>query len=401
MSIFDEKFFVYFSFLVVVGYYTRYKPPQCPDCSNEGIGVYGLMIIGLFIILALVLVLPFVVKLVEHNLEIFLFIMGLASVIVTRAFNLQLFAEILENSFLYFITGAVLVFGIIFIFIKDKVSALIGKVLKHVPVNVFMLIVIVILGLLSSVITAIIAALLLVEILNAIPIKRQQKVTLNIIACFSIGLGAVLTPVGEPLATVVLTKLNAGFFYLIDLLGVYIIPGVVAMGVLGFIYVNRSKCQEQIDTIDRSGYGPANGVDLELTEEFNEPDTYKGAVIRAVKIFFFVFALELLGTGFKPLIDTYVLGLSNYVLYWLNMISAVLDNATLAAAEISVKMTAGQISAVLMGLLVSGGMLIPGNIPNIISAGKLKVTSREWARVGIPVGLVIMVIYFVIIFFIV
>ena len=33
------------------------------------------------------------------------------------------------------------------------------------------------------------------------------------------------------------------------------------------------------------------------------------------------------------------------------------------------------IKAILLGLLVSGGMLIPGNIPNIIAAGKLNITS--------------------------
>jgi predicted cation transporter len=51
-----------------------------------------------------------------------------------------------------------------------------------------------------------------------------------------------------------------------------------------------------------------------------------------------------------------------------------------------------------MGLLIAGGMLVPGNIPNIISASKLGITSKEWARLGVPIGLVSMVIYFVIIF---
>lgn len=360
----------------------------------------SIMIIGLLVILALVLVLPFVLRIVEHNLEIFLFIMGLASVIISKAISVHLFVEILENYFLYFITLAVLIFGILFIVLKKRITALIEKILKRIPVGIFIMILIIVLGLLSSVITAIIAALLLVEILNVMPIKRQQKVCLNIIACFSIGLGAVLTPVGEPLATVVVSKLDADFSYLFNLLGIYIIPGVVAMGIVGLIYSRRCKCQEQINSVDRSGYGHAKGIDLELSEEFNEPDTIKGAVIRAIKIFFFVFALELLGTGFKPLIDQYVIKMSNYILYWLNMISAVLDNATLAAAEISSKMTTAQISAILMGLLISGGMLIPGNIPNIISAAKMKITSREWARLGVPIGLVTMAVFFVVIFFI-
>jgi predicted cation transporter len=43
-------------------------------------------------------------------------------------------------------------------------------------------------------------------------------------------------------------------------------------------------------------------------------------------------------------------------------------------------------------------MLIPGNIPNIISAGKLGITSKEWARLGFPLGVISMAIYFVVIF---
>ena len=80
------------------------------------------------------------------------------------------------------------------------------------------------------------------------------------------------------------------------------------------------------------------------------------------------------------------------------MISAVLDNATLASAEISPSMTPDMIQAILLGLLISGGMLIPGNIPNIISANKLSITSKEWAQFGVPIGLITMAIYFVVLF---
>ena len=66
-------------------------------------------------------------------------------------------------------------------------------------------------------------------------------------------------------------------------------------------------------------------------------------MLRAGKIFLFVMALELLGAGFKPIIDTYIIHLDGRILYWINMISAVLDNATLAAAEISPSMSGLQI----------------------------------------------------------
>jgi predicted cation transporter len=39
-------------------------------------------------------------------------------------------------------------------------------------------------------------------------------------------------------------------------------------------------------------------------------------------------------------------------------------------------------------------MLIPGNIPNIISAGKLGIKSKEWMVIGVPVGACAMVLYF-------
>lgn len=41
------------------------------------------MLIGLLIILLMVLTLPFVVKRVEHNLEVFLFVMGLSATIIS------------------------------------------------------------------------------------------------------------------------------------------------------------------------------------------------------------------------------------------------------------------------------------------------------------------------------
>lgn len=108
--------------------------------------------------------------------------------------------------------------------------------------------------------------------------------------------------------------------------------------------------------------------------------------------------LTLLGNGFEPLINRYFIGLDPMLLYWVNMISAILDNATLAAAEISPSMDHFTIQSILLGLLISGGMLIPGNIPNIIAAGKLEITSKEWAKFGVPIGLCVMFGFFTFIY---
>ncbi|MEW6274354.1 MAG: DUF1646 family protein [Bacillota bacterium] len=385
------------------------------------------MIIGLIIILVLVLALPFLIKQVEHNLEPFLFVMGLAATIVSGVLGKELIVEILENHFMYMITGAVLIAGLLFKFLKNRVKDGVDAILRYVPLKVFIFLITVILGLLSSVITAIIASLVLVEIISVLPLSRKDKVNLDIIACFSIGLGAVLTPIGEPLSTITVSKLNAGFWYLLAEVGWFIIPGVLATGLFGAYYVKGKRLAEGGAVADpparaervrvNAGIAGKGEGDEEkaasramavtetaaaeaamVVEETLEEESYQGVFIRAVKILVFVMALELLGAGFKPVIDTYVIYFDSRLLYWVNMISAILDNATLAAAEISPKMTSQQIQAILMGLLISGGMLIPGNIPNIVSAGKLKIGSREWARLGVPFGLALMIVYFVILF---
>jgi predicted cation transporter len=63
----------------------------------------------------------------------------------------------------------------------------------------------------------------------------------------------------------------------------------------------------------------------------------------------------------------------------------------LAAAEIGPSLSTAQIKSALLSLLISGGMLIPGNISNIIAAHALHIKSTEWAKLGVPLGLVIMI----------
>jgi predicted cation transporter len=116
--------------------------------------------------------------------------------------------------------------------------------------------------------------------------------------------------------------------------------------------------------------------------------------MRAVKVFGFVAALVLLGAGLQPLIEWFLIKVPALALYWINMISAVLDNATLTAIEINAQMVLPKIIAVVMGLLISGGMLIPGNIPNIVAAGRLKISMKEWSRLGVPIGLVMLTVFF-------
>ncbi len=356
-----------------------------------------MVIAGLTVILLLVLALPFLIKKIEENLEPFLFVMGISATIVSGKISTHLVMEALREPIM--IASVVLIAGVLFFLLKDQFSILMNKLLLRVPVAIVVLGVVLILGLLSSVITAIVASIILVEVITLLPLKRQHKIVVCILACFAIGLGATLTPVGEPLATIAIAKLDEGFFYLFHLLAMYIIPMVVFFAVLAGIYTLKVAKENNIYIQVAMTAEPQATEDSLIEDEPLEEDTWASIIIRALKVYLFVMALVFLGEGFEPLIEAYILGLNPQLLYWINMVSAVLDNATLCAAEISNSMGDATIKAILMGLLISGGMLIPGNIPNIISASRLRITSKEWAKLGTPLGLIVMGIMFVVLFY--
>jgi len=340
----------------------------------------------------MVLVLPFVIKKIEENLEPFLFVMGVAAALISGVMTKELIIEALEEPIM--IASAVLIAGALFYILRNQFARFMDKVYQVIPVPVVVFMVVLILGLASSVITAIVASIILVEVIFLLPLERKHKIVICVLSCFSIGLGAALTPLGEPLATIAVSKLDQDFFYLVRLLGKFIIPAIVGFAVLGAAYAAWALRSQQGQSTSEMALTAEEAVE----EEEIEQETWKGIIVRALKVYLFVMALVFLGEGFHPLIDAYILNLDYRLLYWVNMISAVLDNATLTAAEISNQMSTMQIEAILMGLLISGGMLIPGNIPNIISASKLRITSSEWAKIGVPFGLVIMALFYFILF---
>ncbi|MCX7945168.1 MAG: DUF1646 domain-containing protein [Deltaproteobacteria bacterium] len=344
------------------------------------------VIIALTLILLVVLFFPFIFRKVEENLEIFLFFMGVISLIVTNSLHLHIIVEGLHEPIK--ISLAVLFAGLLFKYTHKHIKGLVYFSLKKIPFELFIFLVVVILGLLSSIITAIIASLVLVEIINVLKMDRKHEVFYVVVACLSIGLGAALTPIGEPLSTIAISKLKAwpqvDFFYLFRLLGPFIIPLVIISGVVAGMY----KGHKADDTLSES------------EEDERKVESIREILFRSFKVYLFVMALVFLGYGFKPIIDNYVLKLSPLVLYWVNTISAVVDNATLTAAEISTSMTEEQVRDLLLGLLIAGVMLIPGNIPNIICASKLKIKSREWAKIGVPMGIILLIIVFIVLLFV-
>jgi len=364
--------------------------------------------IGLFAIFALVLTLPFKVKLIERNLEPFFLVMGVIAVTISGLWSLSLVEEALKAPVIIGDTPigifqVVLVAGLAIFYFNKQFYRGVNALSEKLGPQLFIFVLVTLLGLLSSVISVIVASVILAEIVAACTYERRQKINLTIIACFAVGLGAVLTPLGEPLSTIAIYKLAgppyfAGFFFLIQLVGSYVVVGVLGLAVLGAVWVGRNVAKGNKGKREPASCNPNGNAskDKMVTQEQTAyTETLRNVLLRAVKVYIFVAALILLGEGLSPLIIWYFTQVPGPGLYWVNIISAVVDNATLTAAEVGPALTLIQIKSALLGLLISGGMLIPGNIPNIVAAGRLKITSKEWARVGVIMGLIIMVIYFI------
>ncbi|HTY82005.1 MAG TPA: DUF1646 family protein, partial [Dehalococcoidales bacterium] len=357
---------------------------------------------ALVIVLLAVLLLPFMVKWCEHNLEIFFLIMGILAVSVSRQWSGSLVLEALKapvtiGSLPVGIFQVVLVFGLLVHFFYKQFRKAVLSLELSLSRGAFIFIVILVLGLLSSVISVILTSFLLAEIVAALPMEHKQRIRLTVIACFALGLGAVLTPLGEPMSTILVQRLSgapyfAGFLFPIRHFAVYVVPGIIAFAVFGAIWMGRKKITARPSATEAGEAAQQREYAEPLA--FGYSETVKSIILRAVKVFAFVAALVLLGEGFKPLVVWFFDKVPAAGLFWTNITSAVLDNATLTAIEINSTLTISQIVAIGMGLLIAGGMLIPGNIPNIVSAARLKISMKEWAVIGLPLGFATLIIYF-------
>jgi predicted cation transporter len=327
---------------------------------------------ALAILLAL-LIGPLVLAPLEHNFEAYCFAIGLIAVTVSNTWSGRLLFHAGTEPLM--ISGAVVVAGLVFGRIRVPLDRAFTGLRDRIPRAPLTGAVVAAIALLSSMITAIVAALLLVEgvrLLRLIPAKRT---TVTVIGCFAIGMGAALTPIGEPLATLVVNGLHLGLADLFYLLVPLVLPGVAALGLLA-------------GWIARGPYEESVSVAVAQVHE-----TPLAALVQGLKVYVFVAGLVLVSHAFEPLADIYVPTLRTDTLYWINMLSAALDNATLVAVEMH-HMPLERAREILLSLLIAGGMLIPGNIPNIVSAGALRIGSLAWARRGVPLGLVLLGIYF-------
>jgi len=333
--------------------------------------------IVLALILIVVLLGPILIKRVEHNLELFFLIAGVSAAIAGGQFGWPMIGQALIEPI--GLTLAVAIFGALARVLRPQFDRAVTRLREAVSPRWIYFTLIMVLGLTSSIITAVIAALLLVEAIAMLRLDRPSETAAVVLACFAIGMGAGLTPIGEPLGTIATSALTADFWYLMRLLGPMVIAGIVLIATLSLFIP------------------PVPAASLMAARPL---ESWREIVLRALRIYAFVFGLVGLSWGMRPLVGAHIGRIPQSALFWINSISAVVDNATLTAAEIGPTLSAAQQRAILLGLLISGGMLIPGNIPNIVAANRLGISSREWARLGLLIGLQLMVLCFVVLWLI-
>jgi predicted cation transporter len=337
-----------------------------------------MQVLGLLGLLFLALTLPLSVRHVEERLEVYFLLMGAGAVSLQGFWSLALLGQALREPLP--ICAVVLVVGLGFRALRLRVRAWAGAGQHALGVRLLAFSLVVGLGLLSALITSVVAALVLAEVVNVLKLPRRTELRLVILTCFAIGAGSALTPLGGPLAAIAVSRLqgdlyHADLFFLSRVLGAWVLP---LIGILGL------SAAALVHGPDSSRPG--------LKED--GPETLRDILMQASKVYGFVAGLVLFGRGFAPLADRYLTRVPTLALYWINSLSAVLDNATLTAIEIGPQLPLERIRALLLGLLISGGMLVPGNLPNIICAAKLRLGAKEWAAFALPVGLVAMVVVF-------
>ncbi|MDY3910963.1 MAG: DUF1646 family protein [Elusimicrobiaceae bacterium] len=332
------------------------------------------------IVVANLLVWPLASRWVESHLEIFLLMVGAAAVTISGGWSVDFIYETLQ----YPVNVAFIVLVVSVIF--NNYSRYIFRVLfaffrKLEPQYSFALLVF-LLGITSSLVSVTVAALVLAEVLKVVSLERSSTVRITVFACYAIGLGAVLTPLAEPLGLIINNALTgaphfADFFFLMRHFFVWLAPAILLMSAA-------------------AGYSARHAGTTMQMHIREDKETYGSMLRRTWHIYMFVAALNLISAGLRPLAQSTITHLGGKVLFLANAVSVIIDNATLAAIEIVPTISMNDLIYMVIGLAAFGSMLVQGNLPNIVAAEKLGIKSREWASVAVPTGLVLMGAYFII-----
>lgn len=219
-------------------------------------------------------------------------------------------------------------------------------------------------------ITGTAAALLLVELLRAVPMSLERRREAAVMGISAVGLTAGLSAAGSPAAAVVLSKLTGapypvGPWLLFDLVGPWVLSGAVALAVAAGVLAG-------------DGQGAEDSPD--------DPLALWSILVLTGRLFAATCGLILLGAGVLPALEGTLRGVPPWALYWLNMVSAVLDNGVLAAVEFDPGMLQDQLRFAYCGILAADPLLVIAAAPNMVAAARLGISPRTWAQVGIPAG---------------
>lgn len=332
----------------------------------------------LAVVVVNLLVWPLVSKWVENHLELFLLLVGAAAVTIIGGWNKNFVYQTLNSP--VNVAFIVLVVSVIFNYYSRYIFRVLFVLFKYLEPRYSFAVLVFLLGLTSSIFSVTVAALVLAEVLQVVNLEREQTVKVTVYACYAIGMGAVLLPLAEPLGLVIYNELAAGvhqadFFFMLKHFFWWIVPGIAVMALAAGYTVRHANTQ----------------VQLHIRED---KEDYKSMLRRTWHIYLFVAALSLISTGLRPFAQSTIAQLSGKILFWANSVSVIIDNATLAAIEVTPNVTVPNLMYMVIGLAAFGSMLIQGNLPNIVAAEKLGIKSREWARVAVPAGLVLMSGYF-------
>src|SRR5216684_3864158 len=141
-------------------------------------------------LLLLLLIGPLAVPLVERNLEAWCFILGVIAATAAHVWSLELIGEAIRAP--TSITIAVVVAGILFGRFRPVLDHTFEGLRKKLARPALTAISVIVIGLASSLITSIVAALVLIEAIGMLRLGPPSRSRVAVAGCFAIGLGSAL-----------------------------------------------------------------------------------------------------------------------------------------------------------------------------------------------------------------
>ena len=137
-------------------------------------------VLGLAAVAASILILPFLSRKIEENLEPFFLAAGTAALTISGLWSKHVVLEaikapIMIGSFPIGIFQIVLVMGLLIHYFNAWFSRWVLKIAKKLGHRLFLFLLIAVLSLLSGIISVVVSAIILIEIAAALPLSKPEK----------------------------------------------------------------------------------------------------------------------------------------------------------------------------------------------------------------------------------